>query len=369
MKRILFCASRASHIINFHIPYIKYFHDKGYEVDAAVQGTIQSELLTNCYDLKFTKNPLSPDNIITVHKLRKIMLERSYDIICSNTTLAGTAAKLAVKGVRPKPYFVHISHGYMFGKDGSIKSEIYRLCEKLTSSSADSLAVMNCEDFELAQKNHFGKTLHYIYGMGLDKNKFPPISENERENIRKKLGSDDKTKILLCAGEFSSRKNQSDIITGFSKLLDVHKNTTLVFAGEGDTLKNCKELAVSLGIDENIKFLGHCGDMNSLYRSADILLTASKMEGLPFNVMEALYCGLPVIASKIKGHTDLLEKGGGIMFEKENADDLAETLDQVLSNDELYLELRRGAVLDDRYLLENVMPKLISVLENTEVQK
>lgn len=367
LKKILFCASRVSHIVNFHMPYIKYFHDKGYETDIAAQGSIKSEFISECHDIKFTKNPFSPNNISAVIKLRKIIKKREYDIICSNTTLAGTAAKIAAANLIKKPYFVHISHGYMFEEKGGLKSKIYKLIEKITSKSVDSLVVMNHEDFDLAKKNCLGKNLHYIYGMGLDDKKFPEISAKKRDEIRKNLGIKNGGRLIICVGEFSERKNQKDIIMAFSEVHKSNKNTLLVFAGDGGKISECKELCKKNCIENNTVFLGQYDDMNGLYRSADILVSASKMEGLPFNVMEAMYCGLPVIASKIKGHVDLLKDGGGIMFEKGNIKELSRILGKVLEDENLYNELCKGALLDEKYLLKNAMPQLLKILENTEV--
>ena len=53
MKKILLCASRISHILNFHLPYIQAFQENGYQVDIAAEGTAQHPLLTQCYDLRF----------------------------------------------------------------------------------------------------------------------------------------------------------------------------------------------------------------------------------------------------------------------------------------------------------------------------
>ena len=371
MKKILFCASRVSHIINFHLPYIKYFKDKGYCVDIAVQGSTDNKLIDDCFDLKFTKNPLSPDNIKTVYELKKIIKNGHYDIICSNSTLAGVAAKMAViLAGKPKPYFVHISHGYMFSEKNDFKSEMYLLCEKLTAKPVDSLVVMNKEDYSLAEKHHLGKTIHYIYGMGVCSDKFPPISLLERTEIRRQLKIPDENIAMLCAGEFSDRKNQTMIITAFSQLLKKHKNITLVFAGNGQTLEQCKNTVNQLELNAQVRFLGQVDNINKIYRSCDILLTASKMEGLPFNVMEAMLCGLPVIASDIKGHSDLIKDGeNGLLFQKNSVEDMVRKIDSILSDKSLFTYIKNNTQLEQRYLIQNTAPPLLKILDrNYETQ-
>lgn len=365
MKKILFCASRVSHIINFHLPYIKYFKDKGWRVDIAVQGSTDNSLIDRCFDLKFTKNPLSTDNIKTVYELKKIIKNGNYDIICSNSTLAGAASRMAVVlAGKPKPYFVHISHGYMFGENGGLKSKMYLLCEKMTSKPVDSLVVMNREDCSLAKKYHLGKNIHYIYGMGVCPERFPPISQSDRTAIRRQLKISDGYFALLCAGEFSDRKNQMLIIEAFRLLLQKHKNITLVFAGDGQTIENCKNTVNEYELENKVRFLGQVSDINGIYRSCDILLSASKMEGLPFNVMEAMLCGLPVVASDIKGHNDLITDGqNGLLFQKNSIDAMVQKTDLILSDKSLFTYIKDNTQLEQRYLIQNAEPQLLKILD------
>lgn len=365
MKKILFCASRVSHIINFHLPYIKYFKDKGCCVDIAVQGSTDNKLIDSCFDLKFTKNPFSPDNIKTVYELKKIIKNGNYDIICSNSTLAGAASRMAVMlAGKPKPYFVHISHGYMFGEKNGFKSKMYLLCEKATAKPVDSLIVMNKEDYSLAENYHLGKNIHYIHGMGVCPEKFPPITQSERAEIRRRLKIPDGNFALLCAGEFSERKNQMLIIQSFSRLLQNHKDIILIFAGDGQTLDNCRNTVSKLELDDRVRFPGQVSDINKIYRSCDILVSASKMEGLPFNVMEAMLCNLPIVASDIKGHSDLIKDGqNGLLFRSDSIEDMVQKTDLILSDKSLFTYIKSNARLEERYLIQNAAPQLLKILD------
>ena len=363
MKRILICASRISHILNFHLPYLRYFKEKGYIIDAAAEGKTENELIDNCYNLSFVKNPLSPKNIGTVSKLRKLMKENEYSLVYSNTTLAGAAAKLAVMRLKKKPYFVHISHGYMFGLGGSMRSRIYRTAERLTAPAVDTLAVMNSEDYYLAKKYKLGRSVNYIYGMGLQKERFPEISDEQKTAVRERTGIGRDKKLLICVGEFSARKNQTMLIKAFDDIHKKHPDTVLAFAGEGKTENECRMLVQSLELRDSVKFLGHVGNINEIYRSSDLLVACSKMEGMPFNVMEALYCGLPVAASNIKGHSDLLKnKPFGVLFENDSRS-LTAAVDKILSDGNKYSEMKNTASLDERYLSENVMTTVLRLLD------
>ncbi len=370
MKKILICASRVSHILNFHLPYLQYFKSQGYEVHIAVQGSTDDPLIDRCFDLHFTKNPLSPDNIGTIFRLKKIIQNGNYSIIYSNTTLAGVAVRAALMLLSgTKPYYVHICHGYIFSEKNDFTQKMILACERMTKSPVQHLVVMNREDYDLAKKYRLGKILHYISGMGLCPEKFPPVSNSERQRIRQSLGADDHTRILLCIGEFSARKNQKVLIEVFDRLLKNHRDLILVFAGEGGCLEDCRRLAERYELGGKVRFLGYREDINLLCRSADLLLSASKMEGMPFNVMEALYCGLPCVLSDVKGHRDLAEDGGIVLFDKDRPDDIYRQINAVLSSPSVYQKLLSTVGLNEKYLLKNVQPELLPVLDREYSQK
>ncbi len=364
-KRILVCASRVSHILNFHLPYIEYFKKKGYAVDIAVQGTTIHPLIDHCYDLTFTKNPLSPDNIGTVFRLKKILEQNDYALVYSNTTLASVAVRMALMLMHgAKPYCVHISHGYMFAEKNNLRQKLILQCEKMTKKPIDELVVMNQEDYDLAQKYHLGKNLHYIYGMGLCGDHLPPISAEQRDQMRRTLGAEENTKILACVGEFSDRKNQAAVIETFDRLQKKYHHLRLVFAGEGKLLDECKQLVESKELTHKVRFLGYVDDVNTLYRSVDVLVSASKMEGLPFNVLEALYCGTVVALSDIKGHRDLIADGqNGILFDGNDSDEMYTKLDELFSDDERYRSIQSHSGLEEKYLIECVRPTLLKILD------
>ena len=373
MKRILICASRVSHILFFHLPYIRMFRENGWAVDIAAEGTTDCSDIDRCFDLSFVKNPLSPKNLKTIKRLTGIMKENRYDIVYSNSTLAGAALRMAAKKLgRNRPFCIHISHGYMFDDKHGLHSVMYRTAERMTAGVTDRLIVMNGEDLRLAEKYRLGKSIYFTDGMGLCTDKLPPVGADRRLGARKALGADKDSLVFLCVGEFSSRKNQELIINALDRTVKHDKHCIVVFAGEGAGLEKCKELVNKSELEPYTRFAGQVKDVNTLYRSADVLISASKMEGLPFNVMEALYCGTPVIASDIKGHSDLIRNGyNGLLFSLDNID-AAGQLSQLmlkLMTDRKYLSSLRGnTFLDEKFTIDRVRPQLFGLLSDTQIK-
>ena len=351
MKKVLMVASESSHFKNFHLPYIKRLLDNGVEVHTASNGEFSFGEVVHTR-LSFKKKLTSPANLGVIAKLAKLIRKERYDAVYTNSTLAGfvgrTAAALSgVKAVERR----HICHGYLFNEDGSARSRLYLAFEKLVRRRTDLLAVMNADDLEIAERHKLGREIVFLDGMGLDAEKLPQLPEEEVRQKREELWQQNGELLFLCVGEFSPRKNQAAILRAFASLK--RTDCRLIFAGDGELLAECKALAEKLGISGKTLFLGHCTEMNALYRACDCLISASRFEGMPFNVMEALYCGESVIVSDVKGNRDLAADNGLYPYNDERS--LAELMETA----------RPGSgesTLPERYLLANALEKNIGLL-------
>lgn len=83
----------------------------------------------------------------------------------------------------------------------------------------------------------------------------------------------------------------------------------LLLPGRGAALDKCKALADRLGVRERVRFPGFVSNIEDYYRASDVCVSSSRSEGLPFNVMEAMACGLPAVLTNVKGHEDLVRPG------------------------------------------------------------
>ena len=120
--------------------------------------------------------------------------------------------------------------------------------------------------------------------------------------------------LLMSVGELSARKNHKVVIRALARLdrQDIH----YVIVGIGPLDRQLKSLAQSLGVGNRVHFLGYRRDIPELYKAADICVFPSLQEGLPVAVMEAMACGLPIVASRIRGTEDLLVDGSNILIDR-----------------------------------------------------
>lgn len=364
--KILFCASRASHIMNFHLPYLEYYKKNGWQVDVLTQGEISPSLCDRCYNIPFQKNLVSPSNFSTILRISKILKQEKYDIISTHTTLTGFMVRAAaLLGSKHKSRLVHISHGYLFGNEHSFKSSLYVTCEKIASHATDCLLVMNQDDLALAEKHKFCKTVHYINGMGIQPARFPNVSSAEIEAFQADLKLSPSDFVFACVGEFSERKNQKLILEALASLGSRAEHIRVLFAGTGTREEFCKDEVQRLELSRQVRFLGQVQNTTLLYHSCDAVLSASRSEGLPFNIMEALLCHVPAVASRVKGHTDLLNETNSLLFESNDSVSLAEAIYRLSSDTDLYNRLKSNTSLEEKYFIEQTLPMIVGYYGQT----
>lgn len=309
MSRILYAASTISHINNFHLDYIEALRNEGHEVLVMARGEGAD------FDIPFEKSMFSTKNLACVKNIRRILKKESFDAVILNTALAAFFIRLAMPK-RNRPRVLNIVHGYLFGKNtGFIKRSILLFCERWQRSKTDVVIVMNSEDFAIAKRYKLAlEKLKMSRGMGAHVKE----EEESAESIRSSLGAEKKW-VMLFVGELSGRKNQKMLISSMQKIKESIPEAFLWLVGDGAELENLKNLAVKKGVMESVAFLGKKENPCDYIRAADLYVSASKIEGMPFNIMEALGCKKTVLASDVKGHSDLIEEGvTGYLFPEDD---------------------------------------------------
>jgi len=359
-KKLLMTASVWTHIRNFHLPCLEAFRKLGWERHVACAGIpADAPGVDAAIEVPFEKRMTAPANFRAANMLRRQIRKENYDLVITHTTLAAFFTRLAVKGMKPRPPVVNVMHGYLFDDETpALKRGVLLSAEKLVAPQTDLLLVMNEWDFEAAQRYRLGKRVERIPGMGVDFSRLDRVTE-PREALRKRLGIPGDAFVLLCAAEFSARKSQAVLLRAMK---DLPESAFLVLCGDGATLGECRSLAASLGVEKRTLFAGQVSDMPSWYGMADACVSASRSEGLPFNLMEAMHCGLPAVASRVKGHTDLIEDGeSGLLYPYGDSAALAGQVARLMGDAALRQRLASAASAKvAAYRVEAVLPQVMA---------
>ena len=340
MKKVLFVATVVRlHINVFHLSYIQWFHEQGWQVDVAARNDFENPddcVIPYCdhyYNIPFERSPLKPANIKAFLELKKLIDKEQYDLIHCHTPVGGVAARLAALKCRKsgKTKVAYTAHGFHFYTGAPLLNWlIFYPIERILAHETDLLITMNTEDYARAKKFK-AKRVAYANGVGLDLNRFVPLKEEEKEAVRKELHLNDGDVFAITVGNLIKRKNQITLIEAVNRLDNPHFH--LFICGDGQCYDELKKAAGDLGIRSQVHFLGFRKDVEKLCGAADIFLFASVQEGLPVSVMEAMACGLPIVASKIRGNSDLIDSGkGGYLVRPTDADGFAKAIVSVIKN-------------------------------------
>ncbi len=163
--------------------------------------------------------------------------------------------------------------------------------------------------------------------------KYKIIDPNEKEKLIKKYKINEKDIIL---GSVSRRKEQDQIIKALGQLPENYK---LILIGIHDNeFLNYREIVEELKLTKRIISLGMISGEETLnhYQIFDINILASVMEGLSQSLLEAMYLGVPVIATRAAGNLSLIkDRENGLFFENGDIHGLAEAIKEISNNDDL----------------------------------
>ncbi|MBA7519963.1 putative glycosyltransferase EpsD [subsurface metagenome] len=368
-KKILFIATVEDHLICFHIPYIKYLQSKGYEVYAATKlGKRKGELEQYgiiCHDVNFSRLASPLASLRALMQLIKLMKRNQFSLVHVHTPMASFLGRLAAKVTNIKSV-LYTAHGFHFYKGAPwyYWACIYPI-EYLLARWTDGLIVINQEDYINAQKmpiRNKGK-VYLIPGMGVDTKRYKPIPEEQKIFLRKKYGFKNKDFLLIYTAELNKNKNQYFLIKAISFLKNKIPNLKILFAGDGNLKDDYEKYVQNLNLKDNIVFLGYRQDLEKIIPMCDIGTSASTREGFGINLVEYMSVGLPVVATKNRGHKEIIVDGSnGLLFELGNMTQFIETIERLYKYKSLRKKLGKNAIESaQKFSIErsfNVMSKI-----------
>lgn len=314
-SNVLYAASTFGHLQGFHLPYIEGLRDAGHRVWCVAAGdSSRMPPGVTCVSLPFTKHYASLQNFRVAGQVARLVRAERFDLVLTHTSLAAFFVRLGVVLARKgTTRVVNTVHGYLFDDRSSVlKRSLLLGAERMMAPVTDLVITMNAFDTKIARQYGLSKESPVqVAGMGIDERRFSVADEATKQAARCELGLPQGCFALLCAAEFSQRKHQRFLIEAMPSL---PSDVVLLLPGVGNLRDGCRRLAVSLGVADRVIFPGYVA-LEPWRAATDLCVSASRSEGLPFHVVEALGCGLPAVLSKVKGHVDLVDDGqNGLLY-------------------------------------------------------
>ena len=372
MKKALLVTRVSGFIPQHEMNNVKILQEMGYEVHYAtnlnivVYGKDNSRLEGTgiiTHQIDFQKSPFSRNVSIAYHQLVQLMLAESFDLVHCHMPLSAVVTRLAAQKVRKQTGrnipVLYTAHGLHFYTGAPLRNWIYYPIERYLAKYTDRLILINQEDYQRGVRFPIRGKVEYVPGVGIPLDGYQPVklrgSKEEDDSIDLQLqdGSGKKevipkrelaeksleslkkgkaeatvavperptlekligrkllaeTKVLVTIGELSRRKNHRLAVEMMEELKDL--DLILLIGGDGAEYAHLQKQIVEKGLENRVFMPGYVQDVKQVLTEADCYIFPSYQEGLPVAIMEAMAAGLPVVAAKIRGVTDLIEHGQG----------------------------------------------------------
>ena len=331
--KILYAATVVkTHIRQFHVPYLRMLQENGWHTEVAARNDYENPedcIIPGCdeyHDIPFERMPWKPANIQAYRQLKALIQEKKYDVIHCHTPVGAMITRLAARSARKQgTKVVYTAHGFHFFRGAPLRNWLlYYPAEWLLAPLTDVLVTINREDDAFARKHLRAKQILYIPGVGVNREKFCPNPERRAEK-RRELGLSDDCFAILTVAEMTKNKNHETVLKALALLKDQKEYASIryLICGRGEEQPRLEALSRKLGIFDHVEFLGYRSDADDLYRAADLFAFMSHREGLSLALMEAMSSGLPVVCTRIRGNTDLVENNVSGVFSANSPDVLA----------------------------------------------
>jgi len=167
----------------------------------------------------------------------------------------------------------------------------------------------------------------------------------DREKLKKDLGITKNGPIMGLGVRLSEQKGITYLLKAMPKVISRSPEVTLVIAGEGPLEDDLKKEAQTLGILDNVRFVGPRLDIPELLKLFDIYVLPSLWEGLPMVLLEAMAAGCPVIATDVGGVAAAVKSGvSGILVKSMDVDALSSAMIRLLEDKEIRTKYSQNAM-------------------------
>lgn len=225
-----------------------------------------------------------------------------------------------------------------------IESKLFKISDKITS-------VASSVSQELSEYGLNPDEVEVI-GNGVDEKLFCPIQNKASE------------KYILYTGRLSYRKGLFDFIECGVNICSRYPDINFKLTGKGPLFEKLQKIVQESGYEDRFEFLGHVekSKLIELYQNATIFVLPSHYEGLPTTLLEAMSCGLPVVATAVSGNLDVIESGkNGILVPIKSPDKMAEAVSSLLNDENLRTELGIAArkTIEEKFTWDAISDKIL----------
>jgi Glycosyltransferase len=202
-----------------------------------------------------------------------------------------------------------------------------RLAARLKYRPLDAIIAVSQKIKDILSSRGLAAGKTFVVHDGIDLGRFVPVAEPGRARAR--LGIPEAAFHVGCAGSLVDHKGHIYLLEAAARLIPAFPGLYFSIAGEGPLRRGLQEKIAELGIGERFKLPGFIDDMPAYFYALDAYAHPSKLEGMGSAIVEAMACGLPVVAAASGGIPEIVQ-GHGILVPPRDPEALAGGLETLL---------------------------------------
>lgn len=316
---------------------------------AGMNGVLADDLRAHgvpFYSLPHLARSVGPlYDVRCLSELRDTLRQIRPDIISTHSTKAGFLGRIAGKTLGIPTLFTAHGWGFTEGRP-PLQAMAFWAIERTTAAWADRIITV-CESDRMAAVRARLTSSDRLVTIH---NAMPDIDET----LRARPG--ESPPRLVMVARLSHWKDHPTLLQALAGLLELDWELELI--GDGPLRGQIEELAQRLDLSSRVRFLGFCRDVPSRLAQAQVFLLASKWEGFPRSILEAMRAGLPVVATDVGGVRESVVDGvTGFVVPRQDPVHLRQCLRKLIANPELRVQM--GAAGRTRYEEEFTFDRLV----------
>lgn len=257
----------------------------------------------------------------TVMALARVLRRHRIDVVYSHEFTMGVFGSAAAKLVGI-PHFIAM-HGGLYYASAWHRRLAMRAGVAL---SAGLIGVSESVGLQLRHDLHLGECRVTVIPNGVSR---PPQVSG---TLRFELGLTPADRLVVALGSLLPVKGHDVLVRALAEIVTTVPNVHVAIAGSGETLDALLRQADELGVGSRLHMLGYRGDIANILASGDVFAHPSRSEGLPLAVLEAMFIGLPIVATDVGDVGSVLADGAGLVVSPDDPTSLAGALRTVLTD-------------------------------------
>lgn len=337
-------------------------------VDVFRYTTISVFRIINSFLTRFSRSLIPVQHIEAIFCAWKIIKKYDIDLIhvhyFTDTSLIGYLCKK----ILGKPMITHLVGDDIYDPIKPIQSNKWRYYSLILNSSSAVVVPSNFVKNVLSTRAKVKNCTIIPYG--LDTQKFKPVSEVDKVQLRKKINVGDNDQLVVAVQSLWPRKKVEVLLQAARIVVDTLPNTRFIVVGDGSEKEKLRSIARQLGLEKNVVFTLRVSeaDLINYLSVADVFSIHTLHEGFGVVYIEAMSMGLPIVTTRAAGNEDIIKDGeNGFLVPPNDPRKLADKIISLLKDSESRQRMsthNREAALE-KFDLTNIAEKWAALYEKT----